>query len=197
VDEFGGIFGLGEFVKERVEGMGSGKEQAGLKVHNFHEEAIRFIDPSFGVVGLRRIFGSRRASGKTIGSGVERGGDVAKREVEQKNAGNPSINSSVRLNIGVVKHAFDVLGVYLDHKVLDSDDVNAERPECTEKAIEFEFRLGVTGFSVVPGDGPEAAGITLVVVAELHKDESDGNIGRIDCEDDFPRMRIIKRTESG
>ena len=59
-------------------------------------------------------------------------GDVSERQVEQEDAGDPSVDHCVGLKVGVVEHAFDVLRVDFNDELLDADDVDSECPECAK-----------------------------------------------------------------
>ena len=64
-------------------------------------------------------------------------------EVEHENTFNPAIDSSVRLKIGFVEHALDVLRIHLYPEMSDSIQEEAIMTERSEKSVEFEFRLTI------------------------------------------------------
>ena len=57
------------------------------------------------------------------------GGDVANLEVKEQNTGDPPVNGRIRLQVRVVDHTLDVLGVHFNYKVSNSEDENSDRSE--------------------------------------------------------------------
>ena len=57
------------------------------------------------------------------------GSDVADLEVKEQNTGNPPVNGRVQLQVRVVDHTLDVLGVHFNYKVSNSEDENLDRLE--------------------------------------------------------------------
>ena len=51
-----------------------------------------------------------------------KGGDV--------DCSNPTIDSRIRLYIGVLEHTLDVLGIQLNYEVLNSNNSNNVKPDC-------------------------------------------------------------------
>ena len=63
--------------------------------------------------------------------------DVDKFEVEQKDGGDPSVDGSVGLNVGVAEHTFDIACIDFYDKVAGADEVKAGSMEGAKKAIEL------------------------------------------------------------
>jgi hypothetical protein len=63
--------------------------------------------------------------------------NMNEREVEQKNACNPSIESSIRLKIWIVEHILDILGFDFNIKVFDTSEMKTAEAKCTIKSKKF------------------------------------------------------------
>ena len=62
-------------------------------------------------------------------------------EIEEEDGGNPPIDRSVWLDVGVAKHTFDVTCIHFDNEFADSDKVKAGGTECTEETVKFDLGL--------------------------------------------------------
>ena len=63
------------------------------------------------------------------------GRDVDNFEIKEEDGSNPVIYGCIRLDIGVVEHAFNITRVYLNHEIANSDKVKAQCTERTKKPI--------------------------------------------------------------
>ena len=61
--------------------------------------------------------------------------DMDQLEMEQKDAGKPSIDSSVQLQIWIVDHTFHILYIHFNCKVSNSKDENADCLKHSEESI--------------------------------------------------------------
>jgi hypothetical protein len=69
------------------------------------------IDPIFIIVwGFGVIVGLLGSPRKAVGA-VRGARDMYEGEIEKKDAGYPTVNGSVQLNIRIIEHPFDVLGI--------------------------------------------------------------------------------------
>jgi hypothetical protein len=128
-----------------------------------------------------------------------RTGDVNKLEVECQYRDNPLIDAGTRRNVRVSEHSFDIFSINFDNEILKTNEIDAERSKGMIEAVDFEFWLGIAGFTVVKSDGTESikvvfAGIVDVTLAEV---ETDGNVGSVDSEDDWGRGSVIDGVKSG
>lgn len=112
-------------------------------------------------------------------------GNVFEFEGKGKDGGDPAVHRSVRNDVRIVDHTFDIFCVDLDSEIASSDEPKLRGLECPEESVELDFGLGVARFSVVPSDRPETGRIAFVVGAHLGENESDGYGGGVDGQDDF------------
>jgi hypothetical protein len=71
-------------------------------------------------------------------------------EVKEEDGGDPAIDCSIQLDIGVAEHTFDIAGVNLHNKLADADEVEAGSAEGAEESVELQLSLGVAGLTLVP-----------------------------------------------
>ena len=62
-------------------------------------------------------------------------------EVEHEDSHDPTVHGGVRLDVGIVQHAFDVFCIDFDCKILQANNPNLDGLECTKQAIDLDFRL--------------------------------------------------------
>ena len=62
-------------------------------------------------------------------------------EVEKQDCSDPLIDGGVRLDVGILEHAANALGVHFNDKVLDTNEVEAEGAKGSEQSIELELSL--------------------------------------------------------
>ena len=58
-------------------------------------------------------------------------------EWENVDCSNPTVDSRIRLYIGVLEHTLDVLGIQLDYEVLNSENVKPDRLHCPHKSVQL------------------------------------------------------------
>ena len=126
----GGLAGRDVGSRVRIRGEWR-KYGYGVWVNDVHE-AVGLVDPIFIVVRrVRFIIRLCRASRKTVRTmGFSR--DMYEFEVEEEDAGDPAVDSGVGLNVQVIEHSFDVLGVHFDDEVPDTYDPESGGSEGTE-----------------------------------------------------------------
>ena len=73
-------------------------------------------------------------------------------KVKGENAGNPAIHGSIQLDVGIIKHAFDVLCVNFNCKVLDTYNPYFDCPECLKMAVQFKLCLRAVRLMIIPSD---------------------------------------------
>lgn len=112
-------------------------------------------------------------------------GNVFEFEGEGKDGGDPAVHRSVRNDVRIVDHTFDIFCVDFDSEIASSDEPKLRGLECPEESVKLDFGLGIAGFAVVPSDRPETRRIAFVVSAHLGENESDGHGGRVDGQYDF------------
>jgi hypothetical protein len=125
-------------------------------------ERERSINPVVRIFVFAFTFG-RLATREAVWPMVFVSGYVDEFEVEEENRGDPAIDRRVGLNVGVMQHAFDELGVHLDHQMADPNEVNAEGAESPEETVEFEFGLRVTSLALIPRYRAETGRAALIV----------------------------------
>ena len=76
-------------------------------------------------------------------------------EVKRKDASNPVIHGSILLDIRIIKHAFDVLHINFNCKVLDAYNPYFDCPEHLKKAIQFKLCLREARLMIIPSDRPK------------------------------------------
>ena len=76
--------------------------------------------------------------------------DVDELEIEEQDSGNPTVDSSVGLDVGVVNHALDVFSVYLDNKLTHIHNINTRVTKCAKESVEFCLGLRVVALRLVP-----------------------------------------------
>ena len=99
-----------------------------------------------------------------------------------KNRNDPVIDTSAGGNIWVSEHAFDIPGININDKVLNTDKIELKCSKGAIKAVKFEFRLQNLGFVGIEGDGTKLAVIMFVKLLRiaLSKEESYGNVQSVD-----------------
>ena len=112
-------------------------------------------------------------------------GNVFEFEGKGEDRGDPAVHRSVRNDVRIVDHTFDIFCVDFDSEIASSDEPKLRGLECPEESVELDFGLGVAGFSVIPSDRSETGRIALVVGAYLGEDEPDGYSGGVDGQYDF------------
>ena len=90
-------------------------------------EGEDFVDPILRVAFIVVLARDWFASGEAIGAEVGFGWNVHKLEVKKFDGGDPSVRCSVWLDIRVVQHAFDELGVHLYDQVSNANNMNSKR----------------------------------------------------------------------
>lgn len=63
------------------------------------------------------------------------GGNIMKFEIEGLNSSQPAVYQGIWLDIGVIDHAFNILGIGLDHEIFDADYPDFDHLECLEETI--------------------------------------------------------------
>jgi hypothetical protein len=101
-------------------------------------------------------------------------------EVEKEDGSNLAIDCSIRLDIRVAEHTFDIAGVNFNDKLADANEVEAGSAEGTKETIELEFSLGIMGLVLVPRDGAEARRAAMAIGAVLSEDPSHAADRQVD-----------------
>ena len=104
-------------------------------------KSVGGVNPMLEIVFFVRVEWRGAASGESIWSLELSGGDVAEDEGEEEDSGNPTVDSRIGLEVGVVEHAFDVAGVDFDDKIADSDEQSFAGFQSAVEVIDFEFSL--------------------------------------------------------
>lgn len=90
-------------------------------------------------------------------------GGMDELEVEEEDTGDPLVDSCVRLDVRVVQHTADVLGINFYCQLLDTNDVEAHCAEPVEESVEFKFRLRVVGFALIKENGAKVAWVAVCI----------------------------------
>ena len=68
-------------------------------------------------------------------------GHMDKFEIEEEDGGNPPIDRSIWLDVGVARHTFNVTCIHFDNEFADFDEVKAGGTECAEETVKFDLGL--------------------------------------------------------
>ena len=101
-------------------------------------------------------------------------------EVEEEDHGNPAIDGSIWLDVGVAEHTFDIACVNFHNKIADANEVKACGVECTKKPIELELHLRIMRLALGPQDGTKTQRAAAAIGAVLHENPPNTANGRVD-----------------
>ena len=76
--------------------------------------------------------------------------NIKELEVKKSDGSNPMIDSGIRLNVRVVDHTSNELGIHFNNQMLNSDNVDTESTESTEQTIKLKLSLGIAAFTFIP-----------------------------------------------
>jgi hypothetical protein len=80
------------------------------------------VDPIFRVIFFVFIQG-RLPLREAIGTTVFVGGDVHQFEIEEEDGGNPAVDGSVGLDVGIAEHTFNVTCIHFNYEIVDANKV--------------------------------------------------------------------------
>jgi len=72
---------------------------------------------------------------------MQRARDMLEHKVEEQDACDPSVDSHIRLDVGIVEHAFNVLRIYFDDQIVNAYDPKTCSMQASKEAIELKLWL--------------------------------------------------------
>jgi hypothetical protein len=91
---------------------------------------VDLVDPIFKIGGVVNIvINLCRKLGETIWT-VVRAGNVDEGEMEGENRNDPAVNGSIRCDIWIFKHSFNITCVNLNNKIANTNKIKMKSTKC-------------------------------------------------------------------